>query len=115
MIIRNLDTAGDWRIGRGKQDFLTGLNALKLDLKTRLKSWRGDCFYSTGDGVDWNNYLDIGTKDLLDRDIKRVTLQTPGILKIKSYESTLNRESRGLTVTMEISTVFGDLDLTEVL
>ena len=114
MILRNLDDQNDWTFGTGKQTYLTQIEALKLNLRTRLRSWNGDCYFALPEGVDWNNYLDIGTKDLLDRDIRRVTLQTEGVLKIYEYQSTLDRDDRALSVEMKIATIYGDLELSEV-
>ena len=89
MIVRALDANGDWTFGSGKQNYLSALNALKQQIVTRLKSWKGNCFFALQDGVDWNNYLDIGTKNLLDLDIKRVVLQTGGVLRMRNYSSIL--------------------------
>jgi hypothetical protein len=115
MIIRNLTSTGDWTFGSGQSDYLRDLPALKLNLRTRLKSWRGDCFYAPAEGVDWNNFLDIGTKDFLDRDIKRVILQTEGVLKITEYTSTLDRDDRDVSINCTITTIFGTITIQEVL
>jgi len=109
MIIRNLTADNDFTFGRGIQNYRTDLNAIKLNIKTRLQSWKGDCFYAEAEGVDWNNLLDVGTKDLLDSDVKRVILQSEGVLKIKSYESILDNDVRNLNIQSTISTIYGDL------
>lgn len=111
--MRALDSAWDWTFGRGKQNYLSNLDALKQSISTRLKQWKGNCFFATDEGVDWKNYLDIGTKGLLDLDIKRVILQTGGVLKISSYESTLDLDSRAVSIVAHISTTYGDLALEE--
>lgn len=107
MIIRNTTPEGDFTYGKGKSDYRTDLDGLILDVKTRLQSWKNDCFFALAEGVDYNNFLDVGTKDFLDSDIKRVILQTEGVIKITSYISILNRDSRGLIVSTEIETVYG--------
>ena len=54
MIFRELDpTTNDWCFGKGRQNYASGLDALKLDLKTRLLSWTNDCFFSLTDFIDW--------------------------------------------------------------
>lgn len=111
MKTRALDTTGDWSFGRGLQSYVTEKNALKQDISTRLKQWKGDCYFALNDGVDWNNYLDIGTKELLDLDIKRVILQTGGVLRIATYSSTLNHSTRGVSIESNIDTVFGTVTL----
>ena len=113
MIIRNLTSANDWTFGAGIQNYRRNLDAIELNIKTRLQSWKGDCFFAPLEGVDYNNYLDVGTKDFLDSDVKRVILQSEGIIKITKYESNLNREIRTLTVSVTIVTIFGILTLVE--
>lgn len=111
MRIRAIDESGDWKFGKGRQDYLLDLDALKVNLETRLKSWKGNCFFDLSAGVDYNNFLDVGTKDLLDRDVKRVILQTEGVILMNSYSSVLDRNSRNLTIECNIVTIFGVLNL----
>jgi hypothetical protein len=105
VIIRALDSNHDWKFGKGKNSYLRDLDALKQDTKTRILEWKYDCFFAQQNGIDWNNYLDIGTKDFLDLDIKRVILQTPGILKINDYESTIL--DRNVSASMYLETIYG--------
>lgn len=113
MKVRALDTVGDWQFGRGLQSYSSDLDSLKQSISTRLKQWVGNCYFALEDGVDWNNYLDIGRKDRLDLNIRRVILQTAGVLKISSYASTINSETRSATITAHITTIYGDLALEE--
>lgn len=114
MKTRALDINGDWQFGRGLQSYVTEKNALKQNISTRLKSWKNDCFFAMDDGVDWQNFLDIGMKQYLDIDIKRVVLQTEGVLRISSYTSTLDTENRAATIRVTIGTVFGMITIEEV-
>lgn len=114
MKVRGLNSVGDWQFGRGKQSYKADLDALKQSILTRLRQWRGDCFFALDDGVDWNNYLSRGTKDRLDLDVKRVILQTGGVLKISAYESTLDRDTRNLSIAANVATVYGTLALEEI-
>ena len=113
MIVRGLDSDNDWTFGSGKQNYLTDIDALKQNIVTRLKSWKGNCFFDITAGVDWNNYLDIGTKSLLDMDIKRVILQSTGVLKIVDYSSTLDTDERNLTVSVTVQSIYGTTEITE--
>jgi hypothetical protein len=108
MIIRRNDDNGDWQYGRGKADYLKDEDALKQNLKTRLASWLRDCFFDLNAGVDYNNYLDIGSKSFLDLNVKQVILQTADVIKINTYESTI--EERELTITANIYTIYGNID-----
>lgn len=109
MIIRNTDSNGDWVYGKGKNDYLINLDAVKKNVETRLYSWKGNCFFATREGVDYNSYLDIGTKGFLDRDVKRVLLQSEGVLTISDFTSSISTDDlRAYTATMTITTTFGD-------
>jgi len=109
MIVRALDSLGDWTFGKGKNNYLRDKDALIQSLKTRILSWQGDCFFAKQDFVDWNNLLDIGTKDLLDMEINRVILQTQGVLKINSNVSIVNE--RNYSAQIDINTVYGTIQL----
>lgn len=115
MKTRAVDIAGDWLFGRGLQSYVTEKNALKQNISTRLKSWRNDCFFAMDDGVDWQNYLDIGMKKYLDLDIKRVLLQTEGVLRISSYTSTLDTAERRATISATVATIFGLVTVAEAI
>lgn len=108
MIIRANDSLNDWKYGRGRADYLKDEDALKQNLKTRIASWKRDCFFDLDAGIDYNNYLDIGTKYFLDLNVKQVILQTPDVIKINSYESTI--VDRDLTITANIYTIYGNID-----
>lgn len=113
MRMRALDRNNDWTFGKGKQNYQVDVEALKLHIKTRIKSWKGNCFFAEREGVDWNSYLDVGTKDFLDRDISRTILQTDGVIKIKTFNSEL--EDRNLTISCEIVSVYGNIFIEEAL
>lgn len=107
MIIRNNTPDGDWNFGKGKSDYKRNLLAIMLNIQTRLLSWKGDCFFALAEGVDYDNLLDVGTKDLLDSDVKRVILQSEGVLKITEYESDIVRETREFSCRATIITIYG--------
>lgn len=109
MSIRALDSNDDWTFGKGTGNYLVDENEINLNVRTRLRSWFGDCFFAVAEGVDYNNLLDIGTQNLLDNDIRRVILQTAGVLRLNSYESEINRSTRGFSAEANITTIFGDL------
>lgn len=107
MIHRALDSGDDWQFGKGLQSYTSNLNAVILNIRTRLKSWKGDSFKDPEEGVDYYNFLDKNTKSFLDADVKRVVLQSEGILKILSFTSGENRETREYTASLEVLTVYG--------
>ncbi len=107
MIIRNSTASNDFSFGKGLSDYLTNENAILHNIKTRLLQWKGDCFYAEAEGVDYNNLLDVGTKNLLDSDVKRIILQSEGVIKINAFESTLDNTERAYSGEATITTIFG--------
>ena len=113
MQVRALDANNDWIFGKGKQSYKRERAALAQKLKTRLHSWKTDCFFAPGEGVDWNNYLDIGTKRLLDIDIVQYVNKTGGVLSVTNYKSFITPE-RVLKTSFTASTIFGPIEISEV-
>ena len=113
MQVRALDANNDWIFGKGKQSYKQDKAALNQKIITRLHSWRTDCFFAPGEGVDWNNYLDIGTKRLLDIDIAQYVNKTGGVLSIADYKSNITPE-RVLRVSFTARTIYGPVDVSEV-
>lgn len=109
MRIRGIDVNNDWLFGKGQNDYARDLEALKIDLKTRLQSWKFDCFFAEQEGVDYKNFLDRGTKTFLDNDVKRIILQTNGVLRIDTFTSEIV-EDRVYQAESNIFTIYGDLE-----
>lgn len=57
MIVRALDSDGDWTFGAGRQNYLVDQAAVIQTIGTSVKSWVGDCFFDLAAGVDWLNFL----------------------------------------------------------
>lgn len=98
----------DWNYGRGRSDYLRQKDALKENIRTRVLSWRRDCFFDTEAGVDWVNGLgNKGQRSNLEAQIRNVILQTPLVTGINSFFSTL--DNRNLSIQYEVATEFGDI------
>jgi len=105
MIFRNLDENHDWTFGAGKANYCAGNKAIGLNIKTRLLSWVGDCFFDQQAGIDWINRL--GSKNqrtLLDLDLRRVVMQSEGVTGLVKFVSIL--QNRRFTADFEVNTVF---------
>jgi hypothetical protein len=105
MIFRNLDENNDWEFGQGKTNYLSGAPAIGLNLKTRMLSWVGDCFFATKAGIDWANRL--GSKNqyaLLIADLKRLTLTSYGVTGLTSFNA--SQVVRALTVDEAVNTFY---------
>ena len=105
MQFRNLDENGDWRFGKGKNDYASSDQAIGLDIQTRLLSWFGDCFFAQTEGLDWVNRL--GTKNqrtLLEADLRRIILQTEGVTAMVSFDTIL--VDRQFTANYSVDTIY---------
>lgn len=105
MIIRNLDSDGDWTFGSGLQNFATGQQALAVNLKTRLLCWTQDCFFAPTFGVPWSNILGQKSTDVIVLSLSQFIAQSYGITKVTnvSFSLDLNREAH---VTYQVNTLY---------
>lgn len=106
MIFRQLNAAGDWTFGRGINNYATAEAAIGLNIKTRLLSWKGDCFFALNDFVDWIARLDKGQQNNLTTELKTVILQSYGVVAINSFTVTLNNVTRIYQATFNIQTIY---------
>lgn len=108
MIFRNIP-ANDWALGSGKQSYLTGTPAIAANIKTRLQTFLGECFWATEAGVDWFNLL--GTRG--DEAKRRIALEARkciadsyGVVQVNSLETSFSAASRSLTVSANVDTIY---------
>lgn len=109
MRVRAIDINGAWLYGKGQNDYLTGNAAVAQNIKTRLLSFLGDCFFDLGAGLDWFNYL--GSKDRLaiDLAVSATILNTNGVTGIRQLSITLSPSTRQLSIQYQVQTVFSVL------
>lgn len=103
MRFRNLTTEGDWCFGKGRNSFVTGNQALMLNIKTRLLSFLNDCFFDMGAGIDWWTYL--GGKDLKSvlADVQRTVLRSSQVKRIVNLDYTLNHRVFAISLSVEFA------------
>ena len=105
MIFRNLDANGDWQFGQGLQSYVSGVDAIGLNIKTRILSWVGDCFFDIKAGIDWTNRLSLkNQKKLLDAELRRIILQSYGVTAITSFDTVLI--GRTYKATYAVNTIY---------
>lgn len=106
MIVRGVDVENDWFFGKGRNDYRSNYDAVVQNIKTRLKSFIGDCFFAVNDGIDWFNLLGAKNQLALELAVRSVILNTQGVSGIVSFSSSLDRESRIFTMTYEVNTIY---------
>ncbi len=106
MIFRQIDATGDWEFGKGINDYARNEDAVNLNIRTRLLSWVGDCFFALADGIDWRNRLDVGQQDALVEEIKANLLQAFGVIEINDVQAAFNGQTRILQILYDIKTIY---------
>jgi hypothetical protein len=114
MIYRKLDDNGDYVFGKGKGAFLKDSpEAVAQAVKTRLGLFEGEWFLNIAAGTPYyTQILGKGKMTKYDAAIKAVILGTQGVRFIISYASTVNRDSRKLSINCTLQTIYSTLPIT---
>lgn len=117
MIVRALDSNGDWTYGNGQGNYLSGNAAVTQCIQTRLSSFVGDCFFDAGAGLPWFLFL-AGYKSALEVSLalSAVILNTPAVLSptntiqaitgINQLYATLNTAARKFSIAWKAQSVY---------
>jgi hypothetical protein len=107
MIVRALDINGDWEFGKGKNDYKRNIKAVTQNIKTRLMSFLGDCFFDTTAGIDWFNLL--GGKDALALElaVTSVILNTETVTGLLTLSVSIS-ENRRISLNYRVQTTLGE-------
>jgi len=106
MKFRRIDNLGDWTFGKGLQDYAKNEEAIDLNIKTRILSWYGDCFFNLTEGVDWKNRLDKNQTNNLTSEIKGIILRSYGVVGINSFSNNLDHITRAFRIEYNITTFY---------
>lgn len=106
MIIRKVDSENDWEFGKGLASYATDEQAVDENVKTRLLSWVGDCFFDLQAGIDWRARLDIGQQDELENELKTEILQSYGVVAVLSVDANFSGTTRLFDATYNIQTIY---------
>ncbi len=114
MRYRQLDAAGDYMPGA----FLANSpEAVAQAIMTRLRLWVGEWFINTADGTPWMQQI-LGKRAPSknpDAAIKQRILGTPGVQEITAYSSSFDGNTRTVTITATIATIYGAAQISETL
>lgn len=110
MIIRSVDVNNDWNFGKGRNDYKKDLSAVTQNIKTRLQSFLGDCFFALDQGIDWFNLL--GSKQILELRlaIAAVILNTEDVTEINLINITTSTSTRNILIQYDVNTVYGSVN-----
>ncbi len=109
-IIRGLSPSGDWLFGGGINNYVQNQLAVEQDINCRLKSFLGNCFFATSDGIDWFTFL-AGSKNqtavLLA--VNAVILNTQNVTGIVTSNVNYNYVNRVISITYTVNTAFSSI------
>lgn len=100
---------GDLQLSAGQLVFTSGVDAIAQDVRVRLRWFRGEWFLDRRTGTPWFERV-LGHKQgdkLAEKMLRRVIMSTPGVAKIETMKLSLNRATRGLSVTFAVKTQSG--------
>lgn len=108
-IFRGIDADGDFFFGQGRSNYLRNNDAIQADIKTALQMFLGECFWSTGTGVDWWNL--VGGKNPAAQagillQTRTVILSVDGVVQINSVSVSYSSGTRHLALQYSINTIF---------
>ena len=91
-----LGTDGDLIITAGDLALVDGVDAVAQLVRQNLQFWAGEWFLDTTLGIDFLGYIFVKTPNptLIDDIFKNVILSTPGMLRLDSFDPTLDRALR---------------------
>lgn len=117
MRYRKLDKDGDMVFGHGGADYLQDTpDCVAQAVLTRLRLLRGEWFLDVTAGTPYVPLIFAKhTEETYDLALRECVLETQGVTGITEYESTMDGNTRKLTVSMKIDTAYGQAILQEVM
>ena len=117
MRYRKLDNDGDFSAGHGPADFYADEPAaVAQSILTRLKLWTGEWFLNTDEGTPYREQvLGVRKRQTAGPAIKLRVASTEGVTSVEDFSADYDGDSRHLTVSATVSTVYGEAELEEVI
>jgi len=109
MRYRILSEDDDYTFGGSQLNFYRDVPAaVGQAAKTRLLLWLGEWFLNTNDGTPYmTGILGKHPKSTADATIRNRVINTQGMVSIENYQSEIDPDTRSLSVTMNINTIYG--------
>lgn len=113
MRYRKLSTTGDYQFGASQKDFYRDEpSAVGQAAKTRLLLWLGEWFLNIEEGTAFmQGILGKHSQTTADITIQDRVLDTQGATNIQNYESEVNPDTRDMSVSMTLNTIYGPTDV----
>lgn len=107
MQVRKLDAGGDMVFGHGGLGIIENSpEGVAQCVMTRLALWQGSWFLDIDEGTPWIED-GLGKRMLVENVVKDRILGTEGVESIESFEALLDPDTRRITITATINTIYG--------
>lgn len=109
MRYRKLTSDNDYTFGNGQKDFYRDVpEAVGQSVKTRLLLWLGEWFLDIESGTQYMQGI-LGNHSLEEANVTIQTraVKTTGVTDLYDYESAKNPDTRAMTATFKIDTIYG--------
>jgi hypothetical protein len=110
MLTRRLAAGHDISFGLGLANFSQDAEAVAQNVKTRLLLLAGEWFLDAGAGLPYLRDIVIKPANiqLAQSLIKRRILETDGVASISDFAVSFDSNTRGLTVSVTVKTIYED-------
>ena len=114
MRYRREDDSGDYTFGQGDSTWLINSpEAVAQAVKTRFELWRGQWFLDTTEGTPWiQSVLGKQRPDVYNLAIRQRILETEGVNSITEFNTSVDGNTRRVTFTATIDTLYGTTTIT---
>ncbi|HQM83868.1 MAG TPA: hypothetical protein PLD55_04210 [bacterium] len=92
---------------------LTALESIAQNIRSRLRTKKGEWFLDTEIGLDWKNGFEKGGENTLLYSVKAVILGTIGVINIANFSHQTNKSLRQIKISAKINTVEGEIYINE--
>lgn len=95
----------DWTFGKGLSDYLSDDLAISKDIATKVRTFRGECFFDGTVGVRWFSIL--GQKDTFAAllEVREVIYNVDGVTRVTDLQLELLNKDRKLVLRYWVDTV----------
>ena len=108
MKIRSLDATGDWNYGQGFSNLSQNSTGIQLNIITKLKEWKRDCFIGLNNGVDWASRIGSTQQALLQSDVQSLVQSLFGVQSINNFFANYNSVTRNLSISFTYIDVYNN-------
>ena len=108
MKFRRLNSNGDWHFGRGLSNYADADEAIMMNCKTRLLSFKNDWMLDQNQNIDW--FAILGQKNneqTILNEVERVCLNSEGIVNVVSIDI-VKSDNRSASIEIVVDTIFSE-------